>query len=406
MKVAIVSNYPPPGAKHASGVGGAIASYCCNLVSSLPTNEHHTYEVYANLSKHTLTDKNHQNGVEVYRCWRKGPRSLLSIIRQVLKCKPDLVHIQHDFFLYGGKITALLFPLMLLVLRLIGVPLVVTMHGVVSIESLDRDIVKRSGTKLPLFVVKAAFSVLTRLIVLLSDVVIVHEDRLRNTLKTEYRADSSHIIVIPHGIEERSDILDSTEAKQLLGLKDRKILLFFGYLAGYKGIELLIDAFGIICDRYPELVLNIVGGDTPGYFVGNQNQGKRYSDMLQEKARRISSRISFYGFVPEDMVSVHLCAADLVLFPYLLKVGGSGALSMCIAYERPFLVSDAMANAVDRSELVFERSPKDIARRIEEFICNATLRESAESYAKSLKNGTLWKQVGKSTQEAYERLRR
>ena len=55
----------------------------------------------------------------------------MQIFSTLIREKPAVVHFQHEFFLYGGISSALLFPLLILLTRLAGIKVIVTMHGVV-----------------------------------------------------------------------------------------------------------------------------------------------------------------------------------------------------------------------------------------------------------------------------------
>ncbi len=58
------------------------------------------------------------------------------VLAGTARAKPDIVHVQHEFFLYGGFLSALFFPVMLAMLKLLRKPLVVTVHGVIPPLSL------------------------------------------------------------------------------------------------------------------------------------------------------------------------------------------------------------------------------------------------------------------------------
>jgi len=58
-------------------------------------------------------------------------------------------------------------------------------------------------------------------------------------------------------------------AREKLQVKDKKVILFFGYIKPYKGLELLINSFPLILEKLPNAHLMIVGevyGDDLVYF--------------------------------------------------------------------------------------------------------------------------------------------
>ncbi|MBI4036870.1 hypothetical protein HY385_00405, partial [Candidatus Daviesbacteria bacterium] len=64
--------------------------------------------------------------------WRSGWLFVFDIFSYVLSKKPQLVHLQQEFKLYGNILSNILFPWLVLLLRLTGVKVVITIHGVIS----------------------------------------------------------------------------------------------------------------------------------------------------------------------------------------------------------------------------------------------------------------------------------
>src|SRR3989304_4161881 len=140
MKIAMVSIYPPPNSKH-SRLGG-VASYTHNLVNSLPKNSVET-TVFSNKLPDIESDYV-ENGITIKRCWNKGVMYPFQVFLNVLNSKADVIHIQHEFFLYGNGISAGFFPLMLLLLRLLNKPIIVTIHGVIPLSELNEKFIEEN----------------------------------------------------------------------------------------------------------------------------------------------------------------------------------------------------------------------------------------------------------------------
>ena len=51
------------------------------------------------------------NNIIVHRIYDRRPIYVLQVFRELCEIKPKVTHIQHEYFLYGGLITAVLFPL-------------------------------------------------------------------------------------------------------------------------------------------------------------------------------------------------------------------------------------------------------------------------------------------------------
>ncbi|MFO7895964.1 MAG: glycosyltransferase [Candidatus Cloacimonadales bacterium] len=95
--------------------------------------------------------------------------------------------------------------------------------------------------------------------------------------------------------------------RQELALQDKEVLLFFGYIKPYKGLDLLLAALPEIIQQKPNIHLLIVGeiyGDEKKYFA-------------QIQQLQLADHISFINkFVPEIEVEKYFKAADLLVLPY------------------------------------------------------------------------------------------
>src|SRR5688500_3125183 len=128
----------------------------------------------------------------------------------------DLVSVQHEFGIFGGRSGGLLLPL----LRELRMPVVTTLHTILARPSLPQRRVIEELTQIPKrVVVRSALGAAT--------------------LAEVYGVDAGKIDVIPHGIPE---VPARLESKRRLGVDGRMILLTFGLLSPDKGIEYVIDA--------------------------------------------------------------------------------------------------------------------------------------------------------------------
>jgi glycosyltransferase involved in cell wall biosynthesis len=371
-----------------------VASYSRNLVSALLG-----YCSVVVFADKLSDDAEYFEDVRVYRCWRKGLFYPFQIFRKLLGKGLDVVHIQHEYFLFGDALSAVLFPFTLCLLKLLRKPVVVTLHGVVPISLIDKQFLRDNVIKGYAFTLKWGIFVATRLIVSFADAVAVHEDSLKNVLVNEYRVNKEKVYVIYHGIEEPFRIIESNVAKEVLDVKHKKILLFFGYLAGYKGIEVLLEAFRLLKHK-EDFVLFVAGGEHPRLKFDFCYL--EYLRLLKEKAGNVSNNIVFTGFVQEDMIPVYFSAADLVIFPYKIAMSSSGPMSLAISYEKPFLISNVFANPTRLKDLSFHLFAEDLARAIEHYFENHALRDDVSKCLNELKHARSWDAIARETFRVYE----
>jgi glycosyltransferase involved in cell wall biosynthesis len=149
-----------------------------------------------------------------------------------------------------------------------------------------------------------------------------------------------------------------------LGFEDDSlILLFFGYVRKYKGLDILIEAFPKIISSYPKARLLIVGEfyDSPS----------EYFDLI--KKLKIEDKVKVINqFVPNEEVGKYYQAADLVILPYR-SATQSGILNVAYGFFKPVIVTDVggLAEFVDEGKTGFvvqPNSPEAIFEGVEKFI--------------------------------------
>jgi glycosyltransferase involved in cell wall biosynthesis len=152
--------------------------------------------------------------------------------------------------------------------------------------------------------------------------------------------------------------------KKELGFKeDSLILLFFGYVRKYKGLDILIEAFPKILSSNPKAKLLIVGEfyDDP----------KEYFELI--KKLKIEDKVKVINqFVPNEDVGKYYQAADVVILPYR-SATQSGILNVAYGFYKPVIVTDVggLAEFVDEGKTGFvvkPNSPDAIANGVNKFI--------------------------------------
>jgi glycosyltransferase involved in cell wall biosynthesis len=398
VKVGLVTSYPPLGTKFAFGER-AISWYTANLLSALPMGDL-DYEVYANKLPGQPSFCRISEHITVVRCWTPGVLSIFQVAGQIARSRPNLIHVQHEIFQFGKGISAIVTPLLFLVSRAMGIPAIVTLHSVPPLSKMDRSFIRKYGMRVPSYLVKAAFWSVIWPIVMLADRTVVHREDFTQVLAKEYHL-SRHIqkmAVIPLGIEAGDNRIDCRTAKIRLGLHDKQVLLFFGYLTGYKGLELLIDSMEPLERTHRDLALIIAGDDTPGLrAVGRQS----YLEYLEQRAQAVSPNIHFTGFVEENDVALYFAAADLVVLPYILGLSSSASLATAIAYERPFIASTALASVVGLDAAIFEPTVQSLVEKVDRFLSDDGLRREIMDHELKLKTAWLWPRVGERTGQLY-----
>src|SRR3989344_2591119 len=119
--------------------------------SMLPSGHFSQYLTNAIYKTHAVdlivyTDRNKKNllikdcGI-IKPVWPKNLLYVFYTIKEVLKDKPDVIHIQQEFNMYGSIITAALFPFMPFFFVLLGYKVIVTIHAAVFKKQINKNFI-------------------------------------------------------------------------------------------------------------------------------------------------------------------------------------------------------------------------------------------------------------------------
>jgi glycosyltransferase involved in cell wall biosynthesis len=107
-----------------------------------------------------------------------------------------------------------------------------------------------------------------------------------------------HNAVTPHFFEPVTP--DGTAYVRSLGLANRPFVLMPGGLHFRKNAELVLEAWPMLQERYPDLVLAVINHSDPAYI---------------ERAKTLGDRFRILGFVPDEGLRALYSAAQAVWFP-------------------------------------------------------------------------------------------
>lgn len=180
-------------------------------------------------------------------------------------------------------------------------------------------------------------------------------------------------------------IMDKSEARKALELQPgQKIILFFGFIRQYKGLDLLIKAMASEELKKEDIHLLVAGE-----FYEDD---KPYRQLIKELG--VEDRIILRtNFIPDSEVANYLCAGDCIVQPYK-NATQSGVTPLAYHFEKPMIVTNVggLPRLVPdgRSGLVCEPDPSSIAGAILRFYQLGEnyfiphLREEKKKYSWSL----------------------
>jgi len=136
----------------------------------------------------------------------------------------------------------------------------------------------------------------------------------------------------PHPVYDHyGEIIDRESALLKLNLdKEKRYLLFFGFIRAYKGLDLLLDAFADNRLRTYNLKLIIAGE----FYENEQFYMEKIKTLGIEQDIELRS-----NFISDTEVNAYFCAADIVVQPYK-SATQSGVTQIAYYFEKPMLVTN------------------------------------------------------------------
>ncbi len=220
-------------------------------------------------------------------------------------------------------------------------------------------------------------------IIALCDNVIPHERRIGDHLQTRYAFSTVDGFLVQSNTVEKDllklfpdakyrrvehpiyeifgDEISKQDARKKLNIRHQKVLLFFGYIRRYKGLDILLEAMHYLQDD-PQLLLLVVGEfyDDEEYYL--------------KKAAKlgIGTSVQFIsGYLPNEQVAPYFCAADCVVLPYR-SATQSGIVQIAYNFNKPVIatnvggLSEIVRNNVT-GFIVEPENPLELAKAIRLF---------------------------------------
>lgn len=234
-----------------------------------------------------------------------NPFNWISVARKIRRMKPDMVVIQwwHPYFA----------PCYFVLTRLLGrIKTLFVCHNVFPHERFPLD------------------RFLTKIVLRKGNCFVVHSTQDESDLKSIKPEACYKKTVLPTYNAFRIKGMSKQEARSLLKLsEEEKILLFFGFIREYKGLEYLLRAMAEVVKRLDSVRLLVVGD-----FPGNK---EKYLKLIEELG--IASIVDVYSdYIPDKEVEKFFVASDLVTLPYV-SATQSAVVQVAYGFEKPVIVT-------------------------------------------------------------------
>jgi glycosyltransferase involved in cell wall biosynthesis len=141
-------------------------------------------------------------------------------------------------------------------------------------------------------------------------------------------------VLVPHPLFDNfGNLISKQDARKQLGLPlDEQLILFFGFIRHYKGLDILLKALSQVNKNKQQQPIKLL---IAGEFYENE---KIYHDLIQQL--NLSEQVYLHThFIPDSEVKNYLCAADVVVQPYR-NATQSGVTPLAYYFEKPTIVTN------------------------------------------------------------------
>jgi len=363
MKIGIISSYLP--------IPCGIATYSSYLIEELRRLRNKVYIVCHKGGK----------GLDCYPAFSYDDPDLPhKAFKAMIKLAPDLVHIQHEYGLFGEQRGMNVIPLAYK-FKLSHIPTVITLHTVLKKCDYEEQIIEKA-------LVEIAYAI------------IVHEQYQRELI-IERVGHQYKICVVPHGVREIKPV---SKAKEKLNLKDKKIVLLAGYIRRSKNFERVVRIFAKVAESVDDALLLIASEARRPEDIPYRDEFREFvtNSVAKDKIKVLPGPFSHEKF---DLI---LSSADVAVLPYL-RGAQSGIMAHCHAFAKPVVVTSdvpAMADLIQkaRSGLV-ARTDSELAEAIVTILTEKNLaKEFSDNSRSYVEKHLSWQIIASRHMDIYNKI--
>lgn len=305
---------------------------------------------------------------------------LTRLAKFVFTSKDRIVHFQ---FFRNERIESIYFVF----LKLIGIKLIYTAHNLLPHES------------------KLIDPYLKKMVYNSSKAIIVHSAYIKQQLIKQFSIKESKIHVIHHGnfdvyLPKRP--ISKADARKYFGLsEDDQVLLFFGKIREYKGLDILLEAFELAAGDNPKLRL-LIGGSVSAELL------RHYQKIISQL--RSKKQIIFHAkHIPDEEVAFYLLSTDVVMLPYK-HIYHSGVLHVALPFAKPIIATRVgdLPEFIEDGKTGFLTEPNDPQKLMKSIKKAFKIGSNLDEMSKYIKiqNQTdySWNSIGKKTAKLYQQL--
>lgn len=296
-----------------------------------------------------------------------------------------MIHIQHEFGLFGGEYGSYLFEF----LKIINKPVVTTFHTVLPSPNPELKTVVQK-------------------LVEFSELIFVMTHQSAKMLKEDYKVPESKLEIIQHGTHMVAWKFPE-KVKEKYGFQGRLLMSTFGLLGAGKSIETALYALPEIVEHHPEVLYLIIGKTHPGNIKNNRDDYRRFLQNLVEQLN-LSDHVKFYdSYFELDQLLEFLQATDVYLFTSKdPNQAVSGTFSYAMSCACPIIATtNPHTKEILNNELgilIDIGDHKQLSEAAIKLLSDKKLREFMAVQAYSKTNSSIWDNIAIQQARAYQKV--
>jgi glycosyltransferase involved in cell wall biosynthesis len=380
MKIILIGTLPPI---------KALSPYCYHLADALSKKVDLEFINFKSIQPNFLYSGGPvEKGTYIFNNFKSlnilSWSSPFSCIKAGIIANGDIVHIQH-WQIYASLMYCIIVP----ILKIRGKKIILSIHNVTP-HTEDFPTV---------FLDK----ILNKIIYPFADHFIIHNKRNKKKFIELYKINDSKISIIPHGsimpYQKIKNITKKNAMKYLKISSNKKIILFFGYIWGYKGLDVLLKSLIDIKENMDNVVLLLAGQPLRDW--------KKYEAIIRENQLE-DFIIKHLRYIPDSEIEYYFSSADIVVLPYhehpFDTHGGVAALAL--SFNKPMIVTDVggLPEYVKDNRIISKPdNAKELAQKIINTLNDKTFLKKLLKDSKELSKELSWDKIADLTIEVYNK---
>jgi glycosyltransferase involved in cell wall biosynthesis len=290
------------------------------------------------------------------------------LLRQIKNLKPDLVHfgMTHQPIFYKGKT-------------------VTTVHDLTTVRF------RNPAKNWFVFVAKQqVYKLVIKIVARKSEIVITPSKFVREDLANFANISKEKIIVTYEAGEEFGEV-----PKTIPTLAGKDFIMFNGRPLPHKNLRRLIESFKILRQKYPDLLLAIIGKKDASY--------KSYAALVEKL--ELSNYVIFTDYVPDGQLEWAMKNTRAYVNPSLSEGFWLPGLE-AMHYGAPLVSSNATCLPEIYGEAMHYFDPTDVndmANKIDDVLSDSDLRKELIRKGKTQVKKYSWRRMAEQTLEVYSK---